>query len=66
MSHVCNAERCDLCSEPFVEGDLVYDARIRTGQWSTICRICFMNHGVGLGTGKGQEYAYGNPNKLRG
>lgn len=64
--HICHAERCDICSHEFTAGDKVYDAKTKQGPWGTLCSTCFQMHGVGLGTGLGQEYAHGNERKLRG
>lgn len=40
-----------------IHGDhpAAYDARTRTGQWGFLCEAAFREHGVGLGTGKGQR-----------
>jgi hypothetical protein len=47
---------CNLCRKP-IEGHL-YDAKLRAGHsWATLCQRCFSRHGIGLGTGYGQEYA---------
>lgn len=66
MSHVCEAEKCDICSRPFEPGQSLVDGRIKSGQWATMCADCHRAYGVGLGTGKGQLYAAGNPRKLGG
>ena len=36
--------------------NLFFDARTKQGPWGNICSQCFARYGVGLGTGKGQEY----------
>lgn len=45
---------CDLCGGDF-EG-VMFDAKTKFGPWGNLCTECFMVHGVGLGTGKGQKY----------
>lgn len=30
------------------------DGRTKSGRWANMCPACFTEHGVGLGTGKGQ------------
>ena len=47
-------KRCDLCGTDLV-GTFV-DGRTYNGSWGILCTSCFMLHGVGLGTGKGQLY----------
>ena len=47
-------EGCQLCSRPFL--GIMYDARIRTGQWANMCSSCHRSYGVGLGLGRGQRY----------
>lgn len=48
-------KECDLCKRP-CKGYL-YDGQTASyGSWATMCKQCFGYHGVGLGTGKGQEY----------
>ena len=47
---------CDLCGcaidEQFVDGKTVM------GPWGMLCLKCHREHGVGLGTGRGQRYRY--------
>jgi len=46
--------RCDVCNS---ETPLEYfDAATRGGPWANMCRVCFSNYGIGLGTGRGQHY----------
>lgn len=46
--------RCDVCNS---ETPLEYfDAATRMGPWANMCRVCFSNYGIGLGTGRGQHY----------
>jgi hypothetical protein len=46
--------KCDICKEKilgnFVDGKTVF------GPWAIMCPSCFKERGVGLGTGKGQEF----------
>lgn len=49
-------KQCDLCRAAirtvFVDGRMH-----RATTWAIMCIDCHAVHGVGLGTGKGQEYA---------
>ncbi|MBT0774168.1 hypothetical protein KIH74_34805 [Kineosporia sp. J2-2] len=36
-----------------------YDAKTRQGPWANLCPDCFAEHGIGLGTGKGQRLVVG-------
>jgi hypothetical protein len=33
-----------------------YDARIQMGPWGCLCEDCFIEHGTGLGLGRGQRF----------
>ena len=52
---------CDLCKRE--KPATLYDAKTHFGPWGTLCRDCFVSHGVGLGTGKGQEYRLNDDGK---
>lgn len=47
-------KECDIChnkiGEKFIDGGTVW------GPWANMCPECFDEYGVGLGTGRGQEY----------
>jgi hypothetical protein len=45
---------CDICTKPIAVGFV--DGRTRMGPWACMCLMCHRSHGVGLGTGKGQQY----------
>jgi hypothetical protein len=45
---------CSHCSSEF--DDTMFDAKTVFGYWGNLCRPCFEEFGVGLGTGRGQEY----------
>lgn len=32
-----------------------YDGKTKQGPWAYMCEECFLKHGTGLGTGKGQR-----------
>lgn len=34
----------------------LYDGKTKRGPWASMCESCFVTHGIGLGTGKGQRY----------
>jgi hypothetical protein len=46
--------QCDLCAAKIV--DTFYDAATKWGQWGNVCPKCFVQGGMTLGTGRGQEY----------
>jgi hypothetical protein len=46
---------CNVCQGPFTTE--LFDAKLITGQWGTVCDGCFKTFGLGLGTGLGQKYA---------
>lgn len=58
--------KCDICSIPFQHGITIVDGKMKGGQWAWMCATCFRWLGIGLGTGKGQMYSHGNPNKIGG
>jgi len=43
--------KCDFCPT-----DARYDGQTGMGPWANMCQEHFDQHGVGLGTGKGQKY----------
>lgn len=45
---------CEVCGSSIT--DEFYDAKTKRGPWAIMCPRCFVTHGVGLGTGKGQHY----------
>ena len=48
--------RCDICKQPFNEGDEKIDGLTTEGKWANMCVWCFMTEGIGTGVGKGQLY----------
>ena len=46
--------KCDICKKP--TKDYFADARTKMGPWGILCLQCLKDHGVGIGTGKGQTY----------
>lgn len=47
---------CDFCHKRvthWVDGKTIY------GPWANMCKACFQRKGVGIGTGRGQEYVQG-------
>lgn len=46
--------KCDCCQK--VIARRLFDAATRMGPWATMCSACYGEWGVGLGTGRGQEY----------
>jgi hypothetical protein len=51
---------CELCLKPFTRsiGERLFDARLRVGPWAALCSDCFATNGIGIGTGRGQEYTW--------
>ena len=45
---------CDACSTA-IEAHF-YDCKTVHGPWANLCSECFRTMGVGLGTGRGQQY----------
>ena len=45
---------CDICKDDC--GTIYYDGATKMGPWANMCRTCFKVFGIGLGTGRGQEY----------
>jgi len=54
---VATAPTCDIHQyEKGVEGVVAkYDGKTKRGPWANMCEECFGTHGIGLGTGRGQE-----------
>jgi len=48
---------CNMCEAV----DAAYDGATVYGPWAYMCEPCFGRYGVGLGTGRGQRIATGNP-----
>ena len=42
--------KCDFC-----KAEARYDGKINLGAWGYMCLLCFGEHGIGLGLGRGQE-----------
>lgn len=50
--NVPHLPKCDMCKD----GTLArYDGKTKFGPWANMCANHFDFHGVGLGTGRGQE-----------
>ena len=49
--------KCDICGRGFAEvGKVFYDGKTIKGSWAVMCRECFTEYRVGVGTGRGQMY----------
>jgi hypothetical protein len=44
-----------VCDIDPAHGAAKYDAKTVRGPWANLCRDCFEELGIGLGTGRGQE-----------
>ncbi|WP_339692387.1 endonuclease NucS domain-containing protein [uncultured Parasphingorhabdus sp.] len=47
---------CDVCDRPFALARYMVDAHLKRGVGANVCALCFKEHGVGFGTGRGQVY----------
>lgn len=47
-------KKCNICNETCV--DVLIDGRTIYGPWAVMCVACHKSKGVGIGTGKGQQY----------
>lgn len=45
---------CDICHGKI--GEFFIDGKTVEGPWGMLCTHCHAEHGVGLGTGRGQLY----------
>lgn len=57
---------CQLCDQPFKDGDTFIDGKTTMGPWGILCEGCHRTHGVGLGTGSGQQYDWTTLEKVAG
>jgi hypothetical protein len=46
--------KCDVCRADIKE--IFIDGNMKVGSWANMCFSCHKQHGVGLGTGRGQKY----------
>ena len=54
---VVSLPNCDFCLyDDHRERKAEYDGRTVHGPWANMCQEHFTIHGVGLGTGKGQQF----------
>ena len=58
--------KCELCAQPFKNGDVFFDAKTKNGQWGLLCSNCFVQENGRLGTGLGQKYDLNTLEKLDG
>ncbi|GLT01686.1 hypothetical protein GCM10007897_30830 [Sphingobium jiangsuense] len=47
---------CNLCGTSFVPLRFMVDASLKAGIAANVCALCFLQHGRGIGTGRGQVY----------
>ena len=47
-------EKCDICNDPIT--NVFVDGKTDFGCWANMCLSCHLEHGFGLGTGRGQAY----------
>lgn len=51
-----SGKHCDICSKRDL--NTYVDGKTTQGPWGDLCMKCWMQRGVGLGTGKGQKYSW--------
>jgi hypothetical protein len=56
--------KCDFCQDD-MDGTFI-DGKTRQGPWGIMCVDCHDEHGVGLGPGRGQQYALPGGEKIDG
>ena len=59
MTHI---PECDICKYDHGKSGVPasYDGKTKMGPWANMCEQHFRQHGVGLGTGKGQKLSWKN------
>lgn len=55
---------CDMCHGPIRK--TFYDGKTVYGPWAIMCSSCYVSHGHGLGTGRGQQYDAKTGSKIAG
>jgi hypothetical protein len=57
VAYVATIPSCDVCKVDEGKPDVpaAYDGKTRFGPWAYMCVKHMETHGVGLGTGRGQE-----------
>jgi hypothetical protein len=50
---------CDFCKSAGKEVEATYDGKTVHGPWAYMCDLHFGQHGIGLGTGRGQKLIVG-------
>ena len=58
--------KCDICHKEIPKDSVYIDGKTRMGPWATMCKRCHRIAGVGLGTGRGQQYGAGDHIKIKG
>jgi len=50
-------DKCDICGGD-IKGheEFFVDGKTKFGPWALMCPDCFLEHGTGIGLGKGQKY----------
>jgi len=56
-----NPTSCDICGVDIILSFV--DGKTKMGPWAIMDGKCHASHGVGLGTGKGQKYAWDSATK---
>ena len=60
-------EQCQLCKHPLSKATCFIDGRLYLrSTWAIMCYFCHLEHGDGLGVGRGQMYDTKTLVKLKG
>lgn len=57
---------CDFCNKLPEDYFYFIDGKTKYGPWAIMCPDCFIEFGVGLGTGLGQKYDTSTLEKVEG
>lgn len=52
-AEVAQIPHCDICGDG--KSHAAFDGKTKGGPWAFMCKDHFKEHGIGLGTGKGQR-----------
>jgi len=55
VAKVRELPKCDFCKMDGVDKPAEYDGKTYPGPWAYMCKEHFLEHGIGLGLGRGQK-----------
>ena len=61
--YISHKPMCDIHKYMLNDANVpaAYDGKTTDGRWANMCESCFEENGVGLGTGMGQKFIFGEP-----